>query len=64
MSPILALVILVFIAGLLWRVAKFVAKIVLVIVAVLAAYFLLFGEEAEAKTFVESPVVVTTISAA
>ena len=64
MSPILALVALVVIAGLLWRIAKFVAKIILVVVVALAVYFFLFGEEADAKTLVESPVIVTTISAA
>lgn len=63
MSPILTLVILVFIAALLWRIAKFVAKLVLVVVVMLALYFLLFGEDAEAKTWVELPITVTTISA-
>ncbi len=59
----LTLVMLVVIAALLWRIAKFVAKLVLVVVVVLAVYFFLFGEEADAKTFADSPTTVLTISA-
>ena len=62
MNPVLTLIVLVIGAAILWRIAKFVAKLLLVAVAVLAIYFFFFQTEAEASSLADAQPITTNIS--